>query len=79
MMHGPSELGLRRRRPDNLSRSTSSECIYVEPHPLSGHGSILGAFLFYRADYESSLGSSAPEPDSQSGGMAMIAPILKHT
>jgi len=38
------------RWPDNLSRSTSSECIYVEPHPLSGHGSMLGAFLFYRAE-----------------------------
>ena len=37
---------------------------------------MLGAFLFYRADYESVLGSSAPEPGS-SGGMAMIAPILK--
>jgi len=36
---------------------------------------MLGAFLFCRADYESALGSSAPEPDS-SGGMAMIAPIL---
>ncbi len=66
------------RWPDNPSRSTSSECIYVEPHPLSGHGSMLGAFLFCRADYESALGSSAPEPDS-SGGMAMIAPILKRT
>jgi hypothetical protein len=66
------------RWPDNLSRSTSSECIYCELHPLSGHGSMLGAFLFCRTDYESALGRSAPEPDP-SGGMAMIAPILKRT
>ncbi len=39
---------------------------------------MLGAFLFCRADCESALGSSAPEPDS-SGGMVMIAPILKRT
>jgi len=62
------------RWPDNLGRSTSSECIYLEPPPLSGHGSMLGAFLFYRADYESALGSSASEPDSQSGGFYNACP-----
>ena len=51
------------RWPDNISRSTSSKCIYVEPHSLSGHGSMLGAFLFCRADSQSAL--------------AMVAPILK--
>jgi hypothetical protein len=39
---------------------------------------MLDAFLFCRTDYESALGRSAPEPDP-SGGMAMIAPILKRT